>query len=217
VRQLATLLLLKLIQAWDRARLRRLARAHPGLEIHPDASTNLAFAGFSLAPGARLRIGPGVVAERRREGVSFHLGEGAEMEIGAGSWLHSEVAPVRLRAFPGGRITVGPDAFLNGCHLSAKQGLTLGRGVWVGPGTRVFDSDQHALDLDTPECTQPVRIGDYCWVSSDVTVLRGVEIGAHCVIGTRSLVNRSIPEHSLAFGSPATPRGRVGDRSKVPI
>jgi acetyltransferase-like isoleucine patch superfamily enzyme len=217
VRQLAIRLLLELIQAWDRLRLRRLARAHPGLEIHPDASTNLAVAGFSLAPGARLRIGPGVVTERRSEGVSFHLGAGAEVEIGAGSWLHSEVAPVRLRAFPGGRIRVGPDAFLNGCHLSSKAELNLGQGVWVGPGTRVFDSDQHALDSDRPECSEPVRIGDHCWISSDVTVLRGVEIGAHCVIGTRSLVTRSIPEHSLAFGNPATPRGRVGDRSKVPI
>jgi acetyltransferase-like isoleucine patch superfamily enzyme len=37
------------------------------------------------------------------------------------------------------------------------------------------------------------------------------------VIGTRSLVNRSIPEHTLAFGSPATPRGKVGDRSEVSL
>jgi len=217
VRQLATLLLLKLIRAWDRARLRRLARAHPGLEIHPDASTNLAVAGFSLGPGARLRIGPGVVTERRREGVIFHVGAGAEVEIGAQSWIHSDVGPVRLRAFPGGRITVGPDAFLNGCHLSAKRELSLGRGVWVGPGVRVFDSDQHALDAERPECSEPVRIGDHCWISSDVTVLRGVEIGAHSVIGARSLVTRSIPEHTLAFGNPAAPRGKVGDRSRVPI
>jgi maltose O-acetyltransferase len=60
-------------------------------------------------------------------------------------------------------------------------------------------------------------VGDHCWISSDVTVLRGTVIGSHCVIGTRSLVTRSIPDHTLAFGNPAKPHGEVGDRSEVPI
>jgi acetyltransferase-like isoleucine patch superfamily enzyme len=58
-------------------------------------------------------------------------------------------------------------------------------------------------------------IGDYVWVASDVTVLRGVTIGEHSVIGARSLVTSDIPPHSLAFGSPARVRGSVGDRSRV--
>ena len=46
-------------------------------------------------------------------------------------------------------------------------------------------------------------------------MLRGVTIGEHSVIGARSLVTRDVPPHTLAFGSPATVRGRVGDRSRV--
>ena len=84
----------------------------------------------------------------------------------------------------------------------------------IGPGTRVFDSDQHDLDADRPEVKAPVRIRDHAWVASDVTVLRGVEIGAHSVIGARSLVTSEIPEHTLAFGIPARPRGTVGDRTR---
>jgi acetyltransferase-like isoleucine patch superfamily enzyme len=52
-------------------------------------------------------------------------------------------------------------------------------------------------------------------VAADVTVLKGVRIGSHCIVGTRSLVTRDVPDHSLAFGSPATVRGKVGDRSKT--
>ncbi len=201
------------VAALDRARLRRLMRRHPGLEIHPGASSALALARFDLAEGARLRIADGVVTERRFDGVHFHVGAGAEVEIGPGTWLRSDVAPVHIAVFDGARLTLGPECFLNGAHLSAKSEVTLGRRAWVGPGSRVFDSDQHDLDADRPEQSRPVRIGDHVWVASDVTVLKGVTIGEHSIVGTRSLVLRDVPAHRVFAGSPATDRGAVGDRS----
>ena len=57
----------------------------------------------------------------------------------------------------------------------------------------------------------PVEIGDYTWVAADVTVLKGVRIGSHCIVGTRSLVTRDVPDHSLAYGMPgAGARARSG-------
>ncbi len=205
-------LVLQLLQTWDRARLRRLVREHSGLDIDPTASTNLASARFELAPGAVLRIGPGVVTERRRGELCFHLDAGAHVEVGAHTWLRCEVEKIRLVAFEGARLDVGRDCFLNGCQLSAKERVEVGEGAMIGPGTRVYDSDQHPLDEGRPEVTSPVRIGAFTWVASDVTILRGVEIGAHSVIGTRALVTDSIPPHTLAYGVPAKPRGEVGTR-----
>ena len=85
----------------------------------------------------------------------------------------------------------------------------------MGPGTRIFDADQHDLDHERLERREAVSIGDHTWISSDCAVLRGARIGAHCVIGTRSLVTGEIPPHTLAHGQPARPRGRVGDRSSA--
>jgi acetyltransferase-like isoleucine patch superfamily enzyme len=211
----AVVLALRAIRAWDRLRLRALAARHPGLEVHPDASSNLAAARYALGPGARLRIGPGVVTERRAGQLSFLLGPGARVDIGPGVWLRTEIGPVNVVAFGGGRIEIGPEAFLNGCHVSAKRRVTLGRRAWVGPGSKIFDADQHDLDDDHPERVEPVRIGDHVWIAADVTVLRGVEIGAHSVVGARSLVTSDVPEHTLAYGIPAKPRGSVGDRSST--
>jgi carbonic anhydrase/acetyltransferase-like protein (isoleucine patch superfamily) len=204
---------LKAIQAWDRYRLRALGRRHPGLHIHPTASSNLAAAQFDLAPGAELRIGARVTTERRPMALRFLVAEGARVEIEEDTWLRTEVDRVVVSAGPGARIQVGPEGFLNGCHLSAKVSITLGRHAWVGFGSRLIDGDQHDLDEARPERSEPIEIGDYAWVAGDVTVLRGVSIGAHSVIGARSLVNRSVPPHTLAFGTPAVPRGDVGDRS----
>lgn len=216
MRHAALRLLLKAIRAYDRWRLRSLARRHSGLEIDPSASTNLAAARIELGPGARLRIGPRVVTERVRGGLTILVGEGASVEIGADTWLRTELAPIHLAAFAQARLVIGPQSWLNGCHLSAKQAVTLGRRAWVGPGCRVLDADQHDLDAEHPERRAPVTIGDHVWVTSDVTVLRGVRIGEHSVIGARSLVTEDVPPHSLAFGQPARLRGKVGDRSGTP-
>ena len=93
--------------------------------------------------------------------------------------------------------------------------MRLGHRAWVGLGSRVFDSDQHDLDAARPERSERVAIGDHVWIASDVTVLRGVRIGAHAVVGSRSLVTSDVPPHALAYGVPARVRGVVGDRSKT--
>ncbi|MFP6564513.1 MAG: hypothetical protein VCB78_01980 [Myxococcota bacterium] len=209
--------LLKAIQAWDRLCLARLVRRHPGLVIDPSASSNLARARFDLAPGARLRIGPGVRVERQRDGVRFCVARGGDVVIGEGVWLRSELEPVHLAVFEGARLEIGANAFLNGCHLSAKESVTLGEYAMIGPGSRVFDSDQHPLDDANPEAREAVSIGAFAWVAADVTLLKGARIGAHSVIGARSVVGGEIPAHSLAFGIPARVRGTVGDRSRHPF
>jgi acetyltransferase-like isoleucine patch superfamily enzyme len=208
---------LKLLQAWDRWRLRRLMAAHPGVEIDPSASTNFALATFELDPGARLRIGPGVWTERRRGGVVFSLRAGAELTIGEGGWLRSDRAAVHIVIYERASVHLGPKCFLNGCQISAKEGVSVGLGSMIGPGARVYDADQHPFDADTPERQAAVVICEDVWVASDTTVLRGVTIGSHSIIGARSVVTRDIPEHTLAAGSPAKPVGDVGDRAAVRV
>ena len=48
----------------------------------------------------------------------------------------------------------------------------------------------------------PVKIGKNVWLPARSIVLPNVEIGANTVIGIGSIVNRNIPEGSLAAGSP---------------
>ncbi len=217
LRRWGTIGRLRFMQLLDRRRLRRLMRRHPGLDIHPTAASALASATFHLSPGAVVTIGPGVVTERRAEGVRISVATGGVLEIGADTWLRSELAPVIFHVYGGAQIRVGPDGFLNGCQISAKSGVVLGRGCWVGPGSRIWDSDQHAIDASRPEQSAAVVLGDHVWVAADTSVLRGVEIGSHSVIGTRSLVTRSIPPNSLAFGQPARRHSTIGDRSEVGI
>ena len=203
------------VAAWDRARLAWLHQRHPGLQIDSGASLGFATARYQLGLTARLTIAPGAATERRPGWLNFLIYDGGEIVIGEDAWLRTEVAPVTLVAYPGAKMVLKEGAFVNGGHLSAKSEVVLEKKAQVGPGAKVYDADQHDLDDERPERAAAVRIGEYAWVASDATVLRGVTIGGHAVIGTRSVVNRDVPPHEFWAGSPARRLGTVGDRTNA--
>ena len=45
--------------------------------------------------------------------------------------------------------------------------------------------------------TGPVKIGKHCWISSNVTILKGVSIGDYSVIGAGCVVYKDIPPSSI--------------------
>ena len=108
---------------------------------------------------------------------------------------------------------IGSRTLVNGAMLSAKSELTIGSEVLLGFGVRVLDSDQHDLDQDHPERTEPVRIGNRVWIGADSMVLRGSTIGDDVVIGARSLVTGDIPSGVLALGVPAKPVREISSRA----
>lgn len=64
--------------------------------------------------------------------------------------------------------------------------------------------------------TSPVRIGRNTWVCPKVTVARGADVGAFCIIAAGSVVTGAVPDGSLASGVPATSRPMVLPWDAVP-
>lgn len=54
-----------------------------------------------------------------------------------------------------------------------------------------------------PRETAEVRIGKGAWIAPACIILQGVTIGEQAVVGTGSVVTRSIPPYSVAVGVPA--------------
>jgi acetyltransferase-like isoleucine patch superfamily enzyme len=48
-----------------------------------------------------------------------------------------------------------------------------------------------------------IRIADDVWLAAGVIVLDGVTIERGCVVGAGAVVTESLPEYSVAVGSPA--------------
>ncbi|AKG73225.1 acyltransferase [Salinicoccus halodurans] len=53
-----------------------------------------------------------------------------------------------------------------------------------------------------------VRIGHDTMVGANVTILPGVVIGNHAVVGAGSVVSKDVPDHSICYGNPLVIRSR---------
>ena len=103
---------------------------------------------------------------------------------------------------------IGPNAVLGiGGPIRIGAGVQIGAGFTVSAESHVADAEGSFVSGHVTR--QGVRVGDHCWFGNNVSVLDGVEIGEGCVIGAGSVVTRSLPPFSLAFGAPATVRRRL--------
>ena len=103
---------------------------------------------------------------------------------------------------------IGPFTILDG----SGGGLVIGHHVSISAGVQIYSHDTVAWALTGGHAAavrEPSAIGDCTYIGPNAVIARGVTIGSHCVIGANSLVNRDVPDHRIAFGTPARIVGRV--------
>ena len=112
-----------------------------------------------------------------------------------------------------GIIEIGEDTFINEmCSIIAYDAaIKIGNGVFVGPETVMHTYGHKFQRTDLPIRKQggtvkSIIIEDDVWIAAHCTILGGVRIGTHSVIGAHSLVNKSIPPYSVAYGVPCKVR-----------
>jgi len=110
----------------------------------------------------------------------------------------------------GGSISLDDRAnFSIGCLVHAGGPVRVGKHCLLAAGCYLVGVGNHSFDrVDVPMMSQPsiskgLTLEDDVWMGAKVVVLDGVLVGHGSVVGACSLVNKSIPEYSIAVGSPA--------------
>ena len=146
------------------------------------------------------------------------LSAGGEISLGANITIvnHSKYNraginhPTQLVAAPGAALVIGNKVGISGASIFCTNSIVIGNHVLIGASCRIYDTDFHPVDhmdrrmIKEPP-SAPVTIEDDVWLCANVTVLKGVTIGARSVIATGSIVTRDIPPDTLAGGIPAKP------------
>jgi acetyltransferase-like isoleucine patch superfamily enzyme len=93
-------------------------------------------------------------------------------------------------------------------HITCVNRVEIGRKVLIADRVHISDNS-HGFEnpalpiIDQPVISKgPVIIGDGTWLGENVSVL-SCRIGRNCVIGSNAVVNRDIPDYSVAVGIPA--------------
>ena len=110
---------------------------------------------------------------------------------------------------------VGPFTILDG---SGK--LRIGDFCSISAGVQIYthDSIKWAISGGKEGYERAeTRIGNKCYIGPQTVIQKGVTIGDGSIVGAGSLVNKDIPEGSIAFGIPCKIVGKVkfGPNGKI--
>jgi maltose O-acetyltransferase len=139
---------------------------------------------------------------------SIVIGEQVEFGWPTSALFHCGYSHIEA-ATPHSRIEIADGVQLNNNAFikSEGPGISIGADALIGSGVEILDSDFHDLHPSRRRGGQPrmapVRLGENVFVGDRVTILKGVSVGAHSVIGAGSVLTRSIPEGVIAAGNPA--------------
>lgn len=114
-------------------------------------------------------------------------------------------------------IHIGDDVYIAyGCWFTAADSVSIGNEVLIGPYC-VFASSNHTrLEGSFRHGKRekgPIVIGDGSWVGAHSCLLQNSSVGSGSLIAANSVVSRSIPENSLAGGTPAKVLKEIRDEA----
>jgi acetyltransferase-like isoleucine patch superfamily enzyme len=138
-------------------------------------------------------------------GVKLEIGPEATLRIGRWAWL-GHGCKVRVHE---GEVSIGAKTVIGQeCTISAFQQVSIGRECIIADRVMLIDFDHGVTEVERPIRTQgiykrDVRVGHNVWIGYGACILRGVSVGDNSIIGTNSVLTRTIPENAVVAGVPA--------------
>jgi acetyltransferase-like isoleucine patch superfamily enzyme len=102
----------------------------------------------------------------------------------------------------GNHVWIGPQAYFDARHL------TLEDYVGWGPGAKVLGSAHTGDPIEQPIITtglliKPVIVETGADIGMNASILPGVRIGAHSIVGAGAVVTQDVPAYAIVAGVPA--------------
>jgi acetyltransferase-like isoleucine patch superfamily enzyme len=125
----------------------------------------------------------------------------ANISIGANCLLQDRVY---LRAGIDGHILIDDGAALNSfVQMYGHGGIKIGKNSQLGPNTVVTTTGHDYISGNLDSEYASISIGERVWIGANCTIIGGVHIGDHAVIGAGAVVIKDIPARCVAVGVPA--------------
>jgi len=133
-----------------------------------------------------------------------YISIGEKVHINEGSWILALKTNERNPS-----VNIGRGTYIGRLsHIVGVSEVKICDNVLISDKVYISDNLHEYKDINSPIKEQkilekgPVVIGENTWLGENVCVV-GASVGKHCVIGANSVVTKSIPDYSVAVGSPA--------------
>ena len=91
------------------------------------------------------------------------------------------------------------------------DGIEIEDDVFVGPGA-TFVNDKFPKSKVYPEAFQRIKICKGASIGANATILGGITIGEHAMVGAGSVVTKDVPAFALVYGNPAKIMGSTDEK-----
>lgn len=88
------------------------------------------------------------------------------------------------------------------CGVQLWDGIRLEDDVFVGPNV-TFTNDIYPRSKQYPATFETTTVRNGASIGANATLLPGISIGAHSMVGAGSVVTRSVPANAVVVGNPA--------------
>ena len=108
----------------------------------------------------------------------------------------------------GPRVRIGDNCKIQN-NVSIYEGVTLEDDVFCGPSmvfTNVF-TPRCAFPRNTDKDFLPTVVRRGASIGANATIVCGVEIGRHALVGAGAVVTKNVPDHAVVYGNPAGQHG----------
>jgi len=172
---------------------------------------------------ANVRVGADSVLRGKETFRRFFSERDPAVVIGA----HCHLEDLQLALGKQAILHVGDHVFAAHMIVLAENDIRIGDRVFISFNVVLADTDFHPIEPAAriadaiavsplaagrkrpPIATAPVVIEDDVWIGPNVTILKGVHIGAGAFIEPGALVTRDVPARARVLGNPAQIIGEV--------
>lgn len=118
--------------------------------------------------------------------------------LGEGSFVS---APIQGACID--RIKIGKNVLINTNLLAmARGGITIEDDVQVASNVQIITNNHDPYERMVLPC-KPVLIKKGAWIGAGATILPGVCIGKHAIVGAASVITKDVPDYAVVVGNPA--------------
>jgi acetyltransferase-like isoleucine patch superfamily enzyme len=116
--------------------------------------------------------------------------------------LQARMFPPFYTAF-GKNTRVGKGVFINfGCTFLDQGGITIEDDVQIAANVQLLSNNHDPYDRQVLTC-RPVRICKGAWIGAGASILPGVTVGRHAIVGAASVVTHDVGDYEVVAGNPA--------------
>ena len=118
--------------------------------------------------------------------------------LGEGSYVAAPISGSCVSS-----MKIGKNVFINsGLLAMARGGITIEDEARIAANVQLITNNHDPYDLDILPC-KPILICKSAWIGAGATILPGVRVGKHAVVGAAAVVTKDVPDYAVAVGNPA--------------